>query len=324
MRQNYNRDTLQRLADEYSLGVIHAHNLFTSGYENSNYGIETGKGKFVLKIFEGDGVKPETVRFEAEVMDTSSRAGVKTPKLYRNKNAELTSLFADTGKLAIAMDFIDGENAAKREISDHVAEELGEQVGKMDAALKIFKDGSLTRQNYEFDGKCFLLLENKLDMVPSDLDKNILRSIFNLFRAIKPTFDSLPAGIIHNDVVLHNILIKGSSLAGIIDFSDMAFSPYIQNIADPMSHIFFTHNWKPWQASLFVKAYRRYNKLSRQELGMLYELTLVRYAVVIVAMSYWNIAYGEDADRTVWVKETYQFMLRFREMGKDSFDKLFV
>lgn len=320
MHQTYSQDFLQKIIDEYDVGAIRKCHLFTSGFENSNYYIETPSGKCVLKIFDGIGVAPETMKFEVEVMDRSFQAGVKTPQVYRNKQSELTT--KKSGKLSVLMPFIEGENVEKQPVSDSLVQEVGEETGKMDMALSIFKDGARTRQGYEFDGKNLLLLEEKLRHLSVGFNREIFEGIFSRFREIKPILDTLPKGVIHNDVGLHNLLVKDGRLQAILDFSDFVFSPYIQNIAVSMAQLIFTYNWQPHQAKLFIDGYRKHHSLSTQELSLLYDLVLARYVPLVVEMHYWNVAYGEDAQRTEFVKDNYEFLKRLRSLGRAKFDTL--
>jgi Ser/Thr protein kinase RdoA (MazF antagonist) len=157
MRQNYPSQTLQEIIDQFQdIGTIKNSHLFTSGFENSNYYIETERGKFVVKIFEGIDVAPENVLFEIEMMDKLYNAGTKTPKIFHAKNGNLHASLGQ--KYAVLMNYIEGENMEKHTISDVLARQIGEQAGKMDSALQMIRDGSKTRQNYEFDLKNFLIL----------------------------------------------------------------------------------------------------------------------------------------------------------------------
>lgn len=186
----------------------------------------------------------------------------------------------------------------------------------------ICKDGLKTRQNYEFDEKTFLQLENKVRFLPEYIDRKMINQVFDDFRQIKPLFDTLAAGLIHNDIALHNIIISNNKLSGIIDFSDIAFSPYIQNIAVSMSQLIFTYNWKPHQAKLFIDGYRNFHQISPEELDLLYDLTRVRYVLFIIEMNYWNKSHGIDKHRTDDIKDYNSFLQKFTTFGKNEFNTL--
>lgn len=320
MRQEYKQDFLQTILDNYlGLGQIKKFFLYTSGYENSNYYVETNIGKFVIKIFEGIGIEPENVLFELEVADYCFQMGLKTPHILQNKAGKLETMVG--GKYSIVMDFIVGENMDQKILRDELVVSVAEQAGKMDLLLKKFPDGSRTRQNYEWDLKNTLILENTLKYLPVGFDGNTFVGIFNEFKKYKNEFDGLPKGLIHNDIVPHNWLVSSGNLQAIIDFSDMAFSPYVQNLAVSLHLTAFCYNWSPLQARLFVKTYLQFNPLSSQELGFLYNLIKARFLSFVLEFNRWNVVYGVDEQRQRTVIDHYDFLKRFVEYGKNSFNQ---
>ncbi len=320
MRQEYELEFLQTILDSYSnLGVIRDFFLYTSGYENSNYYTETDLGKFVIKIFEGINIKPENIIFELEVVDFCFSSGLKTSHVLRNRIGKLETIVAN--KYAIVMDFIAGENMDQKILNDGLVVSVAEQAGKMDLLLKKFSEGSKTRQNYEWDLKNTLILENNLQYLPAGFDKGILVSIFNEFKKYKNEFDNLPQGLIHNDIVPHNWLVSAGTLRAIIDFSDLAFSPYVQNLAVSLHLTAFCCNWSPPQARLFLTTYLKFNPLSLKELGFLYNLIKARFLSFVLEFNRWNVDYGVDEQRTQTVADHYKFLKRFIEYGEDNFNK---
>jgi homoserine kinase type II len=321
MRQNYPFATLQEVLNQFpNIGTIKESNLFTSGFENSNYYIKTEQGEYVIKVFEGIDISSENIIFETEVMNKLFNAGIKSPKIFSTKDHALYIKFAE--KHAILMGFIAGKNLEKNIISDTLAEQIGEQTGRMDTALSTIRDSSKTRQNYEFDLKNFLILQPKIDKLDKSFNKKIFNKIFDLFKRIKPELETVPAGLIQNDIVLHNIIAKGDELQGIIDFSDMAFSPYAQNVAIAFCQCFFSYNWQPHQAKIFLDAYQRFHPLSTREKNLLYILTLARFATLIIEGNYWDISLGKDLKRTNFIKDNYNFLNRFLLITESDFHKI--
>jgi len=320
MRQEYKQDLLQSILDNYSdLGQIKKFFLYTSGYENSNYYIETNVGKFVIKIFEGLGIEPENILFELEVMDYCFQMGLKTPHILQNKAGKLETVMGD--KYSIVMGYIAGENMDQKILSDGLVVSVAEQAGKMDLLLKKFSDGSRTRQNYEWDLKNTLILENTLEYLPVGFDRGVLVDVFNEFKKCKNEFDNLPKGLIHNDIVPHNWLVSADNLQAIVDFSDMAFSPYIQNLAVSLHLTAFCYNWNPYQGKLFVRTYLKLNPLSSKELSFLYNLIKARFLSFVLEFNRWNVVYGSDDHRQQTIVDHYGFLKRFVEYGEDNFNK---
>jgi len=321
MRQSYSLEQLQKIFSSFpGTGTIRKSFLFTSGFENSNYYAETDVGWYVIKIFEGMGVSRETILFEIEVMVCCTEGKLQTPTLLRSKKNTYYAPFE--GKIAIVMDYLPGDNLQGKKMSSSLVQEIGDQVGRMDALLSKFKDGSKTRQNYEWDLKNFLQLEPSLQKLPSSFDRELLQKIFDQFKAIKPIFDTLPRGLIHNDLAAHNFLARRGKLTGIIDFSDMAFSPYIQNIAVFLCQSVFAYNWQPRQVNVFLQAYQKHNHLSAKELCILYDLVLARYAQIIVEFNRWNVDYGEEQQRTEYIKDYYHFLKKFMNITRTEFQRL--
>lgn len=321
MRQNYDKKFLQNILDQYDgLGRINRFFIFTSGFENSNYFIKTEIGKFVIKIFEGDGLIPENILYELAVMDFSFRAGIKTPEVLKNQGGGLATIIKR--KHACVMNYIEGQNMDKCVLSDKLAAEVGREAGKMDVALKYFKDAAKTRRNYEWDIKAIHVLEKLYPLLPKKFDQKIFREILQEAKKIYPRFIKMPTGLIHNDIVPHNWLVQAGRLNGIIDFSDMEFSPYIQNVAVSLHLICFCYNYNPGQAKIFLKNYRRFNSLSDKEIRLLYILVKVRFISFIAGFNSWNIKYGIDRQRVEAIDDHYKFLKRFIKIGQVKFNKM--
>ncbi len=323
MRQNYPQQFLQNVLDQYpNKGKITKCFLFTSGFENSNYYIKAEHGEYVIKIFDGIGMKEENILFEIELMLFCTEQKLKTPALYETKTKEWH--VKTEGKIAIVMEYIDGTNCLKKKIAKKVIENVGEQAGKMDIYLKKFFKATKVRENYEWDLKNFLMLEKAIDLLPKEYDKNFLQKIFTDFKKIKPVFDKLEKGIIHNDIAAHNILVKENELKAIIDFSDAAYSPYIQNIAVFFCQSLLTYNWAPEQGKIFLHAYEKHNPFSKEELDILYDLIRARFATIIIEFNRWNVVYGEDPQRTEYIKDHYEFLQKFSKIGREKFKEMIL
>lgn len=321
MRQNYPLPTLQGILDQFpDMGTIKDSHLFTTGFENSNYYVKTERGAYVIKVFEGMNISRENILFEIGIMKQLFIAGIKSPNVFSTAGNSLHANLGD--KYVIVMNHIEGTNLAKRKISDTLAEQIGEQTGKMDTVLQGIRHSSKTRQNHEFDLKNFLALEPKIYELHAKFNMNIFTEIFSSFRKIKPALAAVPSGLIQNDIALHNILAKENNLNGIIDFSDLAFSPYIQNIAVAFCQCFFTYNWQPHQARIFLAAYRKFHPLHKNELALLHVLILARFASIIIEFNHLNLSFGEDTQRTEFIIDNFRFLKKFMKIRISEFQEL--
>lgn len=317
---NHSKEQLQEVLNIYpNLGNITESHLFTSGTDNTNYYAKTDTGEYVVKLYSGMNLSLENIQYELEVMDCSYKAGVKTPHVLSATDGKL---FVEHEGYWMVMDFTDAQNMKKQNIDDSIVSAAGEEVGKMDAALSCFKNEGKTRRGYIFDVANFLNNEPNIDLLPEEYSKDVFRDIIAEYKKQKTRIDALPKGIIHNDITLHNLLVKDGELKIIIDFSDIAFSPYVHNLAVAMSQLIFTYNWQPHQAGLFVKAYRQHHAFSDGEADLLYLMTLMRYLTLIVEFNRWNVQNGHTESATEFVVDNYKFLQDFMKIGKEGFDKL--
>lgn len=319
MRQSYSQDFLQHILDAYDhVGSIQDSYICASGFENSNYVVITEVGKYVVKIFEGESVTELQVAFELEAMERSYVCGVKTPHVYRTlKNALYTR---QESKIVMLMDYVHGQNMDGQSCADSCVYELGLELGKMDTALSLYTDGSLTRQHYEFDLKTFSELNVHMNLLPAYVNRQIYEEVFSSFEKRKNEFLELPTGLIHNDAAAHNIIANEGHIACIIDFSDMAYSPYIQNIAVAVAQTVFAENWQPTQLAHFMRGYTAHRSVTKTELSFLYDLVRARYVQIVLAFCDWNNRFGDDAQRVAYIAKSNEYLNRITELGRDSFD----
>lgn len=319
---SHTRDQLQEVLDKYPrLGSIAKLHLFTSGTDNTNYYTKTDVGEFVVKLYSGMNLSLENIQYELEIMDCCYKASVKTPHVLHASDGKL---YVEQDGYWMVMDFVDAQNMKKKNIDNTIVFDAGVEIGKMDTAMAGFKDEGKTRRGYIFDVANFLYNEPNLALLPTNYSQEIFREIFAEYKRQKNRIEALPKGIIHNDVTLHNLLVKDNSLKVIVDFSDFAFSPYVHNIAVAMSQLIFTYNWQPHQAGLFVKGYRQNHSFSDEEADLLYFMTCMRYLTLIVEFNRWNVQNLHSESATEFVVDNYKFLQDFMKIGKKGFDALIV
>jgi Ser/Thr protein kinase RdoA (MazF antagonist) len=319
MRQKYCRSFLQAVLDNYaSCGQIQLFSLFASGFENSNYYIKSTTGEFVIKIFDGVNVTKENILFEISLMMYCH--ALKVPHVYKTKKQK--DYVEHNGKIAIVMEYIIGENCFKKKITDPLITQIGDEAGKMDVLLQQFDQPVTVREHYEWDLTQFMRLESALSLLPSHFDKSCFKKIFMHFKKIQPVFDKLPKQVIHNDIAAHNILVKGNTLRAIIDFSDAAYAPCIQNVAVFFTQTVLSYNWNLSQIPLFLEVYTSHIQLSEQELSLLYNLICARFATIVIEFNRWNNMYGADAQRTEYVEDHYAFLQKFLLISEQEFTSL--
>ncbi len=323
MRQVYDTSFLTYLLhnfyDEWDL--IASPELFTSWFENSNYFLETDQWKYVMKLFEGEWVDHDIVVFECRVMKEAHMRWVTTPDVIRLRSWDICWLHE--WKSFVLMNFVSWENRESGVLSHKLCYEVWAELAKLACALEDFTDESYVRKEYEFDQKHFLLLRDTISYLPDDFDNALFQSLLDEFSMKKELFDSLPRWLIHNDAVPHNILANDEGLTALIDFWDMNFSPYVQDIAVSLwgfAQDFETKRCNGYQVKVFMKWYLSQRDLSDDEFDMIYLLVQCRLATVILAFSRRNVELWEDKQRSDFIRWYYNFLLVLQKLGKETFD----
>ena len=184
-----------------ALGVkIHSYQEILEGTENSNFFVETNKGKKVLTIFE-DRIKEDGIMFACELQNFLSDNGLKTARCEM-----LPKKIASLDKFCGIFDFLSGRPKDFYDIELEDLIEIGKTLAKFH---NVSKDFSMVLKNEFFESYICDYLR----------DKN-----YEFFQIAKGTFNKvtefekfLPSGAIHADLFLDNILCDGDCLS-LIDF----------------------------------------------------------------------------------------------------------
>lgn len=90
-------------------------------------------------------------------------------------------------------------------------------------------------------------------------------------------WEYLPSGIVHLDIVKDNVLANKRGIAGIIDFEDTAYAPYVFCLAGTLWDIAMTdgvHDGEKFRA--YLKNYQKYRELSVEETSIINEIVYLR------------------------------------------------
>ncbi|NWG53272.1 MAG: homoserine kinase [Hydrogenophilaceae bacterium] len=203
-------EELRDLLAAYDLGEATALKGIAEGVENSNFLLETERGRFILTIYEKR-VAPADLPFFMRVMETLADAGFPAPRPMRRRDGALLS--GVRGKAAAIIAFLKGVSPRRPNVAQCRA--LGETLARMHAALADFPE---TRANA-------LNIAAWADLVAPRLgDAEAMRAglgaaLSGDLAALAAAWPAdLPQGIIHADLFPDNALFLGDALSGVIDF----------------------------------------------------------------------------------------------------------
>jgi hydroxylysine kinase len=123
-------------------------------------------------------------------------------------------------------------------------------------------------------------------------DKRALATYFHdkYCAEIAPQPEAFRAGVIHNDLNLHNLFVDGNNhaqITGCIDFGDMVRAPLINDLAIAAAYQMDAENNPLQSLAETAKAYHAINPLLPKEVDYFMNLVAMRF-VLTVAITHWR------------------------------------
>jgi homoserine kinase type II len=204
------QDDLLSFLDVYDLGCVTAFKGIAEGVENSNFFLETDRGRYILTLYEKR-VDPADLPFFIGLMEHLAAAGIPCPTPIHGRDGR--ALRRLNGRPAAIISFLQGLSPQRPRVV-HCAE-LGRALARFHLASVGFP---LTRTNaLSVDGWGALLSAtvDRADEVKPGLAAGLSHE-FGMLLEHWP--DHLPTGVIHADLFPDNVFFVGDRLSGLIDF----------------------------------------------------------------------------------------------------------
>ena len=305
---------------KYNLGKLINYKGIPQGIENTNYSIETDKGKFVLTIYERR-VQEKDLPFFMGLMRNLFDANFLSPEPIINNNGNYITEILN--KKAAVVSFLDG--SSKKNLNPNDCHMVGIQTAKLHMITK-----NLTGKR-----------ENKLSVdswrkIYKKVQKDCSRIHLNLTKTIEKNLDeiennwpkNIPSGIIHADLFPDNIFFKNDKLTGIIDFYFSCYDFYVFEIAICLNALCFEGqkenlSFNVTKAKKFIDGYSSIKKLTEEEkksLKILCQGAAMRFLLTRV-FDYLNLTEGA----LVKIKDPVEYLkrLEFHNSVKDYQDYFF-
>jgi homoserine kinase type II len=195
---------------DYDLGALLSFKGIAEGVENSNFLIETERGRFILTLYEKR-VKVEDLPFFLGLMGHLADRGINCPLPVKAHDGK--ALRQLCGRPAAIVTFLEGVSYRRPTAPQCAA--LGDVLARLHEAGKGF---TLGRENALSVSGWRPLAEaagERADQVATGLGAAIARELEEL-EGHWPR--NLPSGVIHADLFPNNTLFVGDTLSGVIDF----------------------------------------------------------------------------------------------------------
>jgi homoserine kinase type II len=194
----------------YDVGELVSAKGIAEGVENSNYLVDTTRGRFILTLYEKR-VAAGDLPFFMALLDHLANKGLPVPPAIKDRNGvEIQEL---EGRPACLIKFLPGVSVSHPTPAQ--AHAAGAALGAMHRAVEDFTEvrtNTMGIANWrDLLGRC----GRDMDAIQSGLFNRVTDALANV-EATWPT--ALPVSAIHADLFPDNVLMLGDRVTGLIDF----------------------------------------------------------------------------------------------------------
>ena len=305
---------------KYNLGKLLNYKGIEEGIENTNYFIQTEKGKFILTLYEKR-VEQKDLPFFIGLMRNLYDEKFPSPEPLINKNGNYISEV--NGKKAAVVSFLEGK--AKNVLNPNHCYQVGVHTAKLHLITKKLKG---KREN-KLSINSWRNIYNKVKKDCSKIHPNLIAVVeknLDLIEREWPT--NIPKGIIHADLFPDNIFFKDNKLSGIIDYYFSCNDFYAFEIAICLNALCFKqvgddYNFNVLNAKNFLKGYIRNRSLEKNE--MLNMPILCQGAAMRFLLTRFLDSVNQNDDAFVKIKDPMEYIkkLEYFNSDKNLVSKLF-
>tara|TARA_Y100000590_G_C15707757_1_gene1009258 strand:+ start:1397 stop:2365 length:969 start_codon:yes stop_codon:yes gene_type:complete len=296
---------LEEFFSRYNLGKLLNHKGIEDGIENTNYFIQTEKGKFILTLYEKR-VDEKDLPFFISLMKNLFDKNFPAPEPIINKNGNYISEISK--KKAAVVSFLPGK--AKKILTPNDCHEVGINTGKLHLITKDLTGKRENKLSVNSWGKIY----NKVKKDCSKIHFNLSKVIEKNLNEIEKTWPKkIPSGIIHADLFPDNIFFKDNKLSGIIDYYFSCYDFYAFEIAICLNALCFEGknenlSFNVTKAKKFIEGYSSIRELTEDEkksLKVLCQGAAIRFLLTRV-FDYLNLTEGA----IVKIKDPIEYLKR--------------
>ena len=311
---------LKEFFSKYSIGKFQKHEEIKEGIENTNYFIQTEKGKFILTLYEKR-VDEKDLPFFIGLMKNLFDKKFPSPEPIINKNGNYISEISN--KKAAVVSFLDGK--AKQVLNPLDCYEVGTYTAKLHSITKDL----ISRRENKLSVSSWREIYNRVKKDCFKVHPNLSNVIEKNLNEIETDWpQNIPSGIIHADLFPDNIFFNKNKLSGIIDFYFSCNDYYAFEIAICLNALCFEGknenlSFNVTKAKKFIDGYssvRNLNADEKKSLKILCKGAAIRFLLTRV-FDYLNLIEGA----IVKIKDPVEYLkrLEFHESVKNYNDYFF-
>jgi ethanolamine-phosphate phospho-lyase len=254
-----------------------------SGYDDQNLLVRTHEGRVVIKLTPDSEAGP-FLEAQTQILQRLTQLPVARPLPLRSgKLLEQLQLPDGSSAWIRALSYLEGELLGERgQYTPGLLRSVGTTLGQLDQQLANIDLLAIRQRYLSWDLRHALSRESLLACIPVMKDRRVAAYFFQQFRdQVLPLADQLPRQTIHSDANDWNIVVKGDSVAGLIDFGDMVHTWRICELGIALAYLMMDQEDPLRAAAEVISAYHAVCPLREVELKVLPILIAARLCVSV-------------------------------------------
>ena len=245
----------------YDIGELLSYKGIAEGVENSNFLVHTGRGHFILTLYEKR-VAAGDLPFFLRLMEHLAQRGLTCPQPVKNRSGDILGKLA--GRPAAIVTFLDG--VWMRRVDARHCAAVGEALARLHLAGADFPMRRVNALSIEGWRPLYDVAAVRADSVQPGLCDAIAQELDQLERSWPR---DLPQGVIHADLFPDNVFFLGDRLSGLIDFYFACTDTLAYDVAICLNAWCFEqdHSYNITKGRNLLQAYRKVRALSDPELA---------------------------------------------------------
>jgi Ser/Thr protein kinase RdoA (MazF antagonist) len=236
------RDFVEILSD-YNLGEYKHSKPFTTGAVQTNFLLQTTKGRFAFKYYENR--SEESVLFESDLIRHLTARNYPCPPQCENKDGKLVGNYK--GKPFVIFGFVQGRQL--KNPSESQRKQLVRKVAELQNITKDYRPKNAEfRLNYNVETCRELARKTAKKINTANANEKLKWYESELSQLELP--ESLPKGICHCDFHFSNVLFDHGEFRALMDFDDANYTFLLYDLAaliDPFLFVFGPDTWSKFK-----------------------------------------------------------------------------
>jgi homoserine kinase type II len=250
---------LANVVDDYGLVRLVSATGIPSGSVNTNYVLETARGRHLLRV---DEVKSELeVKRELDLLLFLRKHGFPCPQPLTDRKGRHYREIG--GKCVSLYRYLEGRQVRPERLTLAQIENVGRVLADLHSIGKSYKKGIDNRFSFERVADIYAEARGRLP----PYFKRITRTLDDEIEYLQNYLEGkLPKGIIHGDLFHDNLLFKGDKVTGVLDFEAACRGKFIFDLATAANALCFDgENYQLKRFEALIAGYESLRALSLAE-----------------------------------------------------------